>query len=58
MIITSEKITKFTLDAKESNALRTILNSFAEQNENGDIAITVNFARKMADIIKKVEAAE
>ena len=58
MIITSEKITKFTLDAKETRTLCTILNLFAEICEDRQIPITVNFARKMSDIIKKVEAAE
>ena len=59
MIIITEQSTKFILESKETNTLRIILETFVKQNKDSDIPMTVNFAQRMADIIKKtVEAAK
>lgn len=58
MIIISEQITKFTLEAKETNILRIILETFAKQNKDLDIPVTVNFAQRMANDIKKSREEE
>ena len=58
MIIISELTTKFALDAKESNTLRIILETFADQNKDSDIPVTVKYAQNMAKDIKKSRGEE